>query len=282
MEIWNQIVSILPFDWAQPGQMMFMKIALLAVILISPVFGLLGTMVVNNKMAFFSDALGHSAFAGIAIGALLGLVSPLWAAVIFSLLFALGITFVKHRSRMHTDTVIGVFSSTAIALGIAISTIGGKSFAKFTKYLIGDILSITPGEIGIIAIVLVCVIILWVFVFNKLAVISVDASLAGSKGIKVFWVEAVFTAAVAMVVTLSISWIGLLVINSFVVLPAAAARNISKNMRQYHLYSVLFALFSGIAGLIGSYYVEIASGAAIVLVSALIFFITFFFRNRGK
>jgi zinc transport system permease protein len=279
MEVWNQIVSVLPFDWAAPGTMMFMKTALLAVILISPVFGLLGTMVVNNRMAFFSDALGHSAFTGIAIGSLIGLASPMWAAVIFAILFALGITAVKHKSRMQTDTVIGVFSSTAIALGIALSTAGGKNFARFNKYLIGDILGITAQEVAIIAIVLVCVIALWVLIFNRLAVISVDRTLAASKGIRVFWMEAIFTCAVAAVVTISISWIGLLVINSFIVLPAAAARNISRGLRQYHLLSVAFALFAGITGLIASYYIEIASGAAMVLVSAVVFFITFFLRN---
>lgn len=281
MSIWHAIVSILPFDWAAPGTMDFMKNALLAVILLAPVFSLLGTMVVNNRMAFFSDALGHSVFTGIAIGALFGIIQPIWAAMVFAAVFALGITFIKHKSRMPSDTVIGVFSSVAIALGIVLSTLGGRSFAKLNKYLIGDILNITTGEIGMLLLVLIGVFVLWIFIFNKLAVISVDRHLAASRGVRVYLIESLFTLAIAVVVTASISWIGLLVINSFLILPAASSRNITRNVRSYHLAAFLFSLFAGIVGLIASYYLEIATGAAIVLVSAVCFFITFAFRNRG-
>lgn len=277
MEIWYRLIELLPFEWTGHT---FMKNALLAVILISPVFGILGTMIVNNRMAFFSDALGHGAFTGVAIGGIMGLVQPLWSAVVFSVLFSIGIAVIKHRSRMASDTVIGVFSSTAIALGIFIQTSGGKSFGKAMTYLVGDILSILPREIFLLWIVLIFIALLWFFVFNRLMVVSVNPSLAGSRGIHTFWNELVFSMVIAFVVTVSMSWIGLLVINSFLVLPAAAARNIAKNQRQYHLWAVLISVFSGIAGLLASYYIETASGATIVLISAFIFFATFIYRKR--
>jgi zinc transport system permease protein len=277
MDIWYSIIEMLPFEWTGHS---FMKNALLAVILISPVFGILGTMIVNNRMAFFSDALGHGAFTGVAIGGIMGLVQPLWSAVVFSVLFSIGIAIIKHRSRMASDTVIGVFSSTAIALGIFIQTSGGKSFGKAMTYLVGDILSILPGEILLLWVVLAFIALLWVFVFNRLMVVSVNPSLAGSRGIHTFVNELVFSMVIAVVVTVSMSWIGLLVINSFLVLPAAAARNIAKNQRQYHLWTVVISIFSGIAGLLASYYIETASGATIVLISAFIFFATFIYRKR--
>jgi zinc transport system permease protein len=277
MDIWYSIIEMLPFEWTGHS---FMKNALLAVILISPVFGILGTMIVNNRMAFFSDALGHGAFTGVAIGGIMGLVQPLWSAVVFSVLFSLGIAIIKHRSRMASDTVIGVFSSTAIALGIFIQTSGGKSFGKAMTYLVGDILSILPGEILLLWGVLAFIALLWVFVFNRLMVVSVNPSLAGSRGIHTFANELVFSMVIAVVVTVSMSWIGLLVINSFLVLPAAAARNISKNQRQYHFWTIVISIFSGIAGLLASYYIETASGATIVLISAFIFFATFIYRKR--
>ena len=124
MELWYALVDLLPFEWAQPGSMYFMKNALLAVLVISPLFGILSTMVVHSRMSFFSDALGHSAFTGMAIGALCGFSEPTWAAVLFSLVFALLFNFVRRRTRLASDTVIGVFSSTAVALGIFISTLG--------------------------------------------------------------------------------------------------------------------------------------------------------------
>ena len=108
MNLWYTIVDLLPFEWAQPGSMFFMKNALLAILVISPLFGLLSTMVVESRMSFFSDALGHSAFTGIAIGALCGLADPMWAAVLLSLAFAVLFTYVRRRSDMASDTVIGV------------------------------------------------------------------------------------------------------------------------------------------------------------------------------
>jgi len=280
MELWYNLVELLPFEWAKPDQMMFMKNALLAIILISPVFAILGTMVVNNKMAYFSDALGHGAFTGVAIGGLMGLTQPLWSAILFSVLFSVGIAIVKNKSKMSSDTVIGVFASSAMALGIFIQTSGGRSFAKAMTYFVGDILSIQPTEILMLIVVFVTIIVLWLFVFNKLLVVSINPSLAGSRGIHTFWNELIFSMVIAVVVTISMSWIGLLVINSFLVLPAASARNIAKNQRQYHLATVSISLFSGVSGLILSYYIETATGATIVLISALIFFITFFLRKR--
>jgi zinc transport system permease protein len=108
---------LLPFEWARP---LFMKNALLGVLLVTPLFGLLGTMVVNNRMAFFSDALGHSALTGIALGVLLGIRQPLWSMVFFSILLSVVILIVKNANTASTDTVIGVFSSTAVALGIVL------------------------------------------------------------------------------------------------------------------------------------------------------------------
>lgn len=277
MDLWYRMIGSLPFTWTQHT---FMMNALLAIILISPVFGILGTMIVNNKMAFFSDALGHGAFTGVAIGGMMGLIQPLWSAVVFSIIFSIGITVIKYKSRMASDTVIGVFSSTAIALGIFIQTSGGRSFAKAMTYLVGDILSILPIELLMLVIMLISIVVLWFFIFNKLLVVSVNSSLAGSRGILVFRNELILSIVIAVVVTVSISWIGLLVINSFLVLPAAAARNITKNQRQYHLATISISTFSGIVGLMLSYYIETATGATIVLVSAAIFFTTFILRRK--
>ena len=151
MQLWYSLVDLLPFEWAEAGSMYFMKNALLAILVISPLFGLLSTMVVHSRMSFFSDALGHSAFTGMAIGAICGFGEPTWAAVVFAVVFAVLFNLVRRRSALTSDTVIGVFSSTAVALGIFISTLGGRSFTKFNSLLIGDILSVEPGKIGVLA-----------------------------------------------------------------------------------------------------------------------------------
>ena len=280
MQLWYSILSVLPFEWAQPDQMYFMKHALLAVLVISPLFGILSTMVVHSKMSFFSDALGHSAFTGMAIGALCGFNEPTWAAVIFALVFALLFNLVRRRSALASDTVIGVFSSSAVALGIFLSTLGGRSFTKFNNLLIGDILSVEPGKIGLLAVILVLVVALWLVSFNDLMLSAVHPALADSRGVKVFWQETLFSMAIAVVVTVSMTWVGLMVINSLLVLPAASARNVARNMGQYHLISLLGAIFSGIAGLMTSYYIGASAGASITLYLAVWFLITFIGRKK--
>ena len=281
VNFWYWLLSWLPFEWAAPDTMLFMKNALLAVLVVTPLFGLLSTMVVESRMAFFSDALGHSAFTGMAIGAICGFDRPTLAAVLFAVVFALLFNLVRRRSALASDTVIGVFSSTAVALGIFLSTMNGRSFTKFNSLLIGDILSVEPAMIGVLAGILLLVLALWLLSFNKLMLSAVHPALADSRGVRVFWQETVFSAAIAVVVTLSMTWVGLLVINSLLVLPAAAARNLARNMRQYHLFSLLGAVLAGVAGLMTSYHLGPSAGASITLYLAVWFALSFLLRKKG-
>ena len=276
MSIWYALWDALPIEMLHWD---FMKNALLAILLMTPLFGLLSTMVVTGKMSFFSDALGHSAFTGIAIGAICGFGSPTWAAVLFSVAFSLLFSFVRSRSSHAADTLIGVFSSAAVAFGIFITTLGGGSFTKYNTYLIGDILSVTLSQIGALALVLVAVLVFWFLFSNRLTLATIHPQLASSRGMPAAVLQTVFTTAIAVVVTLTLSSVGLLILNSLLVLPGAAARNVSRNLRQYHGFSVLFALVAGISGLTLSYYLGSSAGAAISLTLALIFAITFCFRK---
>ena len=280
MSFWYWLVSLLPFEWAAPNTMFFMKNALLAVLVITPLFGLLSTMVVESRMAFFSAALGHSAFTGMAIGALCGLSRPTWAAVICSVVIALLFTLVRQRTHMASDTAISVFSSAAVALGIFLSTLGGQSFTKFNALLIGDILSVAPGEIGLMAVILALLAVLWVTSFNQMMLSSVHQALADSRGIRVVWKNFLFTAAIAVVVTVTMRWVGLLVINALLVLPGASARNIARNLPQYHLISILGGLVCGIGGLMLSYYVGSSTGASITILLSVWFFLTLLLRGK--
>lgn len=276
MELWYKLCHLLPVEMLQWE---FICNALLAILLMAPLFGLTSTMIVTGRMSFFSDALGHSAFTGIAIGCICGIGNPTWVAVIFAVGFALLFSFVRSRSHQTADTLIGVFSSTAVALGIFIATLGGGSFTKYNRYLIGDILSVTPGEIGALALVLAAVLVFWVLFSNRLTLSAVHPALASSRGFSPNISQTLFTTAIAVIVTLAISWVGLLILNSLLVLPAASSRNIAKNLRQYHGFSVLFALVAGIAGLVISYYLGASAGAAISLILALIFAVSFCFRK---
>ena len=195
MSIWYSLLDLLPVEMLRWD---FMKNALLALLLMAPLFGILSTMIVTGRMSFFSDALGHSAFTGIAIGCIAGMSMPLGAAVLFSLAFSLLFSFVRSRSSQSADTLIGVFSSTAVALGIFAATLGGGSFTKYNRYLIGDVLSISPAEIGMLALVLVFVLVFWFFYANRLTLSAVHPQLASSRGVPVGLSHTLFSAAIAV------------------------------------------------------------------------------------
>ncbi|MCD7859823.1 MAG: metal ABC transporter permease [Firmicutes bacterium] len=276
MSLWYAICDALPFEMLS---WQFMRNALLAILIMAPLFGLLSTMIVTGRMSFFSDALGHSAFTGIAIGCICGAAMPTLVAVTFSVVFALAFSYVRSRSNQAADTLIGVFSSAAVALGIFVATLGGGSFTKYNSYLIGDILSVTPGEIGLLLAVLAGVIVFWCLHINRLTLTAVHPQLASSRGVPVKRSQALFTVAIAVVVTLSISSVGLLILNSLLVLPSAAARNVTRSLKEYTLVSVGFAYGAGILGLICSYYLGCSAGAAISLLLALVFAVTFALRS---
>ena len=209
----------------------FMRNAFLAVLIITPLFGLLGTMIVQKKMAFFSDALGHSALTGIALGVVFGIGDTSLSMIVFAVAFALLLNFIGERVAAF-DTVISVFSSCSVALGLAILSAGGN-FSKYSSLLVGDIL-----------------------------------------------MENLFAVVMALIVMLSIKWVGILIINALLILPAAASRNISENMREYHFFSLVFSLFSGILGLFISYYTNVATGPMIVIIASVLYFSTYVYAGK--
>lgn len=269
--IYNIIDTVLPFRWLSPT---FMKNAFLAILIACPLFGTLGTVVVSNRMAFFSDAIGHSALTGIAIGVLLGMKDPTVSMVLFSLLLGFTIITVKIKGKSSADTIIGVFSSTAVSLGIVLLSSTGN-FARYQKYLVGDILSIRPNEILMLLVSGAALIVIWIFFYNRMLITNMHSVFAKSRGIKTFVMEQIFALLTALIVTVSIRWTGLLVINSLLVLPAASSRLISRGTRKYIGLAILISLASGISGLSVSYYIGSASGATIVLANAVIFALCF-------
>jgi zinc transport system permease protein len=279
MQILYEIMEkVLPFSWIEYD---FMKNAILAILIITPLFGVLGTMIVNNRMAFFSDALGHSALTGVALGTVFGIVNTNLSMLVFAILFALLLNKIKRRNTVSTDTVISVFSSLSMAIGLVILSRGGN-FSKYSGLLVGDILSISVKEIGLLFIIFVITGAFWFLGFNKLHAISVNVSLAKSKRININVMEDCFSVIIAVIVMFSVKWVGILIINALLILPAAASRNMSSNVREYHLFSIIIALFSGISGLIISYYAGTATGPTIVIIAAIIFFITLLLRSAEK
>lgn len=264
------------FSWLQYD---FMRYAFIAVFIITPLFGMMGTMIVSRKMAFFSDALGHSALTGIAIGVVLGVNNTNISMILFAIVFAILLNQLSSKVVASTDTVISVFSSCSMAIGLAILSKGGN-FSKYSSILVGDILSITPTEIIYLIVIFAITLGFWILGFNKLLAVSLNRTLAKSRHIPVKLMENLFAVLTALIVMVSIKWVGILIINALLILPAAASRNISENMREYHFFSIVFSMFSGVAGLIISYYTNVATGPMIVIIASIIYFATYLWGRK--
>lgn len=200
--------------------------------------------------------------------------------VIFAVVFALLLNKIGSRSTVSTDTIISVFSSCSVAIGLAILSKGGN-FSKYSSLLVGDVLSITKKEIGYLVIIFIVTILFWITCFNWLNA-SVFTGTGKEQADSGTTDGLCFAVLVALIVMLSIKWVGILIINALLILPAASSRNLSVNMREYHVFSIIFSVFSGVMGLILSYYTNVATGPMIVIIASVIYFVTYFFGRKWK
>lgn len=270
MDTWYRMVDLLPFSWTG---YIFMKNALLAVLVVTPCFGLAGTMVVANRLAFFSDVIGHSSLAGIAIGMVFGMMDVRPAMIIFAVLIAVAMNIFIEVSGAASDTVIGIILAATTATGIVLLSRGG-SFNRYSDLIVGNILSVQPAEIAGLFLLLVAVVIFWIFFGGYLALLSVDQALVYDRRVSPVVVRTMFTALIAVLVILSIRWIGVLIINALFIIPAATSRIWSGSLRGYYAGSVLLSMVSGVAGLVISFYWGSAAGATMVLCAVAVYIVS--------
>jgi zinc transport system permease protein len=276
--LFSAIGLLLPFGFAEP---LFMKRAILAMLFIAPAAAAVGVPLVHFRMAFFSDAIGHSAFTGVAIGVLLG-VHPLLTMVAFGLFVAWAITLVKGRTELSPDTVIGVFFSTVIALGVAIISAQKGLTRNLQSYLYGDLLAISETELLWMGTLLFSVGAFLFFAFNKIMLLGVHEGFAKSMGVPVRALEISFALVVALVVTTAIRAVGILLVTALLVVPAAAARNVARGAVSAFWTAVAVAVVSGLSGIAASYYLDTATGATVVLFAAAIFALTTLGRGFSR
>lgn len=258
---------LLPFGFAEP---LFMKRAILAMLFIAPAAAAVGVPLVHFRMAFFSDAIGHSAFTGVAIGVLLG-VHPLLTMVAFGLFVAWAITLVKGRTELSPDTVIGVFFSTVVALGIAVISARKGLTRNLQAYLYGDLLAVSETELLWMAGLLAVVCVYLFLTYNRILLLGVHEGFAKSMGVPVRALEVSFAIVVALVVTTAIRAVGILLVTALLVVPAASARNIARGAPGAFWASIVFAVLSGLSGIAVSFYLDTATGATVVLFAGAFF-----------
>lgn len=242
----------------------FFRRALLAALLLAPMLSFLGCLVVEARMAYFSDAVGHGGLAGIALGALAGFADPFVSLVTFSVLLALAVTVARRKGALPSDTAIGVFQAAAMAVGVVLLSRGG-GFARYSRYLVGDILAVSGPDLVRLAVVLGVFLVVWVWLFNRVMVASLGETLARSRGLSPGATLAVFSVVVAVVVASTIQWLGILVIQALVILPAATARHLARSTAQFHWMAAGIGVACSLLGLFASWTWSIASGATMVL-----------------
>lgn len=272
--LYSVLQSLIPFEWAQYS---FIWRALGAMMIIAPLCAALGVHVVNFRMAFFSDAISHSTFAGVALGVFLG-VDPFLTVIGFGILAGLSITLVKDRSDLSSDTVISVILSATVALGITILS-AQKETRNLEAYLFGNVLVINDGELFLLLVIGILVFFIIGNMFNRLLILSFNANLAASRGIPVRVFEYGFSLILAIVVTFSIRAIGLFLVTAMLVVPAATARNLAGGMSSLFWTSVLCALTAGVSGILISFYLDSPAGATTILMGC-IFFLFSWLKSR--
>ena len=276
--------GVLPF----PFKYGFVINALICGLFVGPILGAMGTMVVSKKMAFFSEAVGHAAMTGIAIGVLVGepYYSPYISLFAYCILFGLIINYTKNRTKMSSDTLIGVFLAMSIALGGALLIyVAGKVNSHILEnILFGSVLTVNDTDIFILVVTSIIILAVIVPYFNKMLLASFNPSLASVKGVRVKLLEYIFIVMVTIITIASVKIIGSILVEALLLIPAAAAKNISKSMRSFIVYSIIFALISCLVGIFIPIYYEISipSGGAIILISAFIFILTIIMRAMFK
>lgn len=277
------------------GTETFVVHGVLAILLVCGLCGMLGSMVVGNRMAFFSDAMAHCAFAGVSLGFLSVLLArgdrAMVTWVVPLVMVALGVTvgvamvYVRDRTGLAHDTVIGVFFALAIGFGAMLfQVISVKSSFNPEYFLFGNLVLIPEEDLVFLIMLSILVVPLFAWRYNQLVFGSFNPTLARTRGLTTTMNNYLFIVILALVVNLSIKAVGALLINALLVVPAAAAANLSRNLRQMFWLTVLFCVGSGVIGyaLRNSFELRVGPGdpvafgpsGVIVVTSVFLFFAT--------
>lgn len=250
----------------------FMQRALLEALLVGSVCAFLGVYVVLNGLSFIGAGISHSTFAGVGLGLLLG-INPMWTALIFSTGVALSIGAVSEHSALSHDTAVGIFFAATMALGVLLLSLMDDYYVDIFSYLFGNILALTTTDLWMSAVMVTCIVAIVFLFFKEFLALSFDEELSGIMGLPVRSLRYLLLVLMTLTIVLSVKSVGIVLVSALIVTPAAAAQQLTRSFTTMMLLSVIFGTGSSIAGLLLSYFINVPSGAGIVLIATLIFFI---------
>lgn len=259
----------------------FMQRALIAAVLVGSVCGVLGFFVILRRLAFIGVGISHSAIGGVAIGLLLG-IDPLITAGIFAIAVALGIASVRRRAQLSEDAVIGVFFSGSMALGIVLFSMNHGYQQDLFGYLFGNVLALSNTELYGLAAAGALVVAIIAIALRDLLFVAFDEEVARAYGRPVDLLNSLLMVLVAVTVIIGVRLVGVLLIEALLVVPAATAALWAGNFRTQIVLSALLGAACGVAGLAAAYWLDIAAGGAIVLVTVILFFGSVLVRGRAS
>ena len=282
-QIYDLIPRILPFECLEAR---FMQTALVGLLLLAPMAAAMGVQVVNFRMAFFSDAISHSAFTGVALGLVLSM-DPAWSMPVFGVAVGLAIMFAQRRSRLSEDTVTGVVFSAVVAFGLAVVSRDRSVARDMQRFLYGDILTISENEVMAMAMLFVAVMCFQAWSYNRLLYIGINPTLARTHRVGVAVYQYVFSGLLALIVVFAVGAVGVFMVTALLIVPAAAARNIARSAGSMFWWAIIISFASALPGLLISAqpWAGTAAGATVVLVAFVWFMISLavaFARGESK
>lgn len=256
----------------------FMQRALVAGILVGFLASYYGVFIVQRGLGFLGSGLAHAAFGGVALGILLE-TEPIWVAVPFTVLVAIGITWVKDKTKLGGDTTIGIFFSVSMALGIIFIFLKRQYSSDAFNYLFGSILSVTLLDIVVPIILIIVTLFLFPF-WKRWAYSSFDRELAQADRIPVQFDDYLLSILIAVTIVVSIKVVGIVLIAAFLVIPPAASRLMNKSFSKMTVASIIIGVSTALIGLWISYYMNVPSGATIILLQAVVFFAIMILKKK--
>ncbi|HKJ96373.1 MAG TPA: metal ABC transporter permease [Thermoplasmataceae archaeon] len=239
-------------------------------IFVGPTAGYLGSIMISKRMALVGDALSHVALPGLAIGLLLNF-NPFIGAFTFLVAVMIATWYLQKSTVLPIETIIGVLFVLALAVGLLITP-----ETELLHALFGDISTITPLDTAITGVIALFTVLVTRLIYRDMAMSMISKEMALSMGVKVERINLIYLILVATVVAIGIKEVGTILVGAVVIVPAAAARNISRNLRNYALFSAFFGGFSAVIGVVISYFSGVPAGPLVVISGVVVFVIAFF------
>lgn len=266
------------FDILQFG---FIQRAIAAGIILALVLAFLGIFVVARRMAFFGDGIAHSSLAGIAIGLFAGF-HPLLSAIIYTLILTTVMYWLEKKTQLFSDTIIGIFFTSSMALGIILMSVSRTYKPDLVNFLFGNILSVSALELIIIAVFGVLVLLFLGFGYRQLTLLTLDPQGAYLHGMRTVLWELALYLSLSLAVVLGVKLLGIVLVSAFLVIPVSCAKLITRSFRSLTFLTIVLAVVITIAGIFASFYLDLPTGAVVVLTGFLIFALLLILSLRKK